>query len=62
MAKSTYEVFMRRKIERDLEKLPDNIRVKMINLIDDLSKKGPVLPNWPNYSKLSETEYHCHLA
>ena len=62
MNKSTFEVVMRKKIERDLEKLPENIKAKLVNLVDDLTQKGPVLPSWPNYSKLSNLEYHCHLA
>ena len=27
----------------------------------DLEHSGPVRTDWPNYSKLSKTEYHCHL-
>lgn len=62
MAKSSFEVFMKRKVEKDLERLPEKIRVKMLSLIDDLREKGPIQSNWPNYSKLSESEYHCHLS
>lgn len=31
-------------------------------LVNDLIEDGPVQPHWPNFSKLSVTEYHCHLA
>lgn len=62
MAKSRFEVVMKRKVEKEIDKLPDKIKIKMVSLIDDLSEKGPIQAKWPNYSKLSETEYHCHLS
>jgi mRNA-degrading endonuclease RelE of RelBE toxin-antitoxin system len=62
VAKVVFEVLMKRKIERELERLPEKIKVKMLNLMDDLREKGPIQSNWPNYSKLSEVEYHCHLS
>lgn len=31
-------------------------------LVLDLKEKGPEQPKWQNYSKLSSTEYHCHLG
>ena len=31
-------------------------------LVLDPKDKGPEQPGWQNYSKLSETEYHCHLG
>jgi hypothetical protein len=31
-------------------------------LLDDLKENGPIQPDWPNYSKLSEDKYHCHLS
>lgn len=30
-------------------------------LLRDLVARGPVLPDWPNYSKLGGKLYHCHL-
>ncbi|MBN1499001.1 MAG: hypothetical protein JW982_02510, partial [Spirochaetes bacterium] len=42
--------------------LPIYIQQKLFNLIEDLIEKGPIRSDWPNYSKLSENEYHCHLA
>lgn len=33
-------------------------QVKFTKLIKDLKDRGPVLPDWPNYSNT----YHCHLS
>jgi mRNA-degrading endonuclease RelE of RelBE toxin-antitoxin system len=30
-------------------------------LLEELRLKGPERFDWPNYSKLSENKYHCHL-
>jgi hypothetical protein len=29
--------------------------------VREIEKAGPVRGDWPNYSKLSETEHHCNL-
>ncbi len=31
-------------------------------LVRQLKTSGPILNDWPNYSKLSANEYHCHLS
>jgi hypothetical protein len=31
-------------------------------LVRDLELRGPVLPDWHNYSKLGPGLYHCHLS
>ncbi len=56
-----YEVVLKRKVERGLVKLPLRVQKKLAVLANDLRDQGPVQPTWPNYSKLSLTEYHCHL-
>jgi hypothetical protein len=30
-------------------------------LVIELKAKGPERKDWPNYSKLSQDSYHCHL-
>jgi mRNA-degrading endonuclease RelE of RelBE toxin-antitoxin system len=62
MSKAGFDVVMKRRVERDIERLPVKIRDKMLNLVDDLREKGPIQANWPNYSKLSDSEHHCHLS
>jgi len=58
----TYSVIIKKKAEKGLRKMPVDIQKRMALLVDDLKEKGPVAHNWPNYSKLSRTEYHCHLS
>lgn len=57
-----YTVNIKRKIERNLEKLPQRVQDLLYQLIEDLRERGPVQPSWPNYGKLSDDEYHCHLT
>lgn len=57
-----YSVIIKKKAEKGLRKMPADIQKRMAFLIDDLTEDGPVAHNWPNYSKLSDTEYHCHLS
>jgi len=58
----SYNVVMKKKVERGLRKLPSWVQKKMALLAVDLKEKGPEQPKWQNYSKLSQTEYHCHLG
>ena len=30
-------------------------------MTQEIEFSGPVRGDWPNYSKLSDNEYHCHL-
>jgi hypothetical protein len=54
------------KAERQYEKLRKNGARPSINdiidlLVLELNSDGPERFDWPNYQKLSETKYHCHL-
>ena len=57
-----YDVVIKRKVAKGLRKLPEWIQKKMAILAKDLKERGPEQPTWQNYSKLSQTEYHCHLG
>lgn len=57
-----YKVTIKRRVLKDVERMPKAEQVKLALLIDDLSRSGPVQTVWPNYSKLSTSEYHCHLS
>lgn len=57
-----YNVFIKKKIVNNITKLPLWVQKKMAVLAMDLKENGPEQPNWQNYSKLSPTEYHCHLG
>ena len=60
--KESWRVFFRRKVERRAMKMPRPQQVLLANLVEDLQNKGPIRMEWPNFSKLSENEYHCHLS
>jgi len=60
--KIKYGVTIKKKAVKGLQKLPMWVQKKLALLILDLTEKGPVQPAWQNYSKLSDTEYHCHLG
>lgn len=57
-----YDVILKRKVIKGLQKLPLWVQKKMAVLANDLKESGPEQPKWQNYSKLSSTEYHCHLG
>jgi len=57
-----YEVLVKKKVLKTIENIPKHIQKKMVNLVEDLREKGPIRSEWPNYSKLGETNYHCHLS
>ena len=43
------------------DKLPARIQETFFLLVLEIERKGPVRGDWPNYSKLSDNEHHCHL-
>ncbi len=57
-----YEVVIKKKVFKEVSKMPLYIKDKFYALIIDLEDKGPVQPGWPNYSKIGKEEYYCHLA
>ena len=58
-----YEVRVKRGVLKKLHKLPMNIQDRFENLVQILHHSGPTGAHvLQNYSKLSETEYHCHLT
>jgi len=60
--KNKFKVLVKRKIEKKLIKLPKDVQKKFNLLTKDLRDIGPVLPHWPNYSKLEGDTFHCHLG
>jgi len=58
----TYEIRITKKVQKNLHKLPKNIRQRFIALAEQLRERGPVAHDWPNYGKLGDGKYHCHLA
>jgi mRNA-degrading endonuclease RelE of RelBE toxin-antitoxin system len=43
------------------EKLPGKVQEVLYQLVREIETAGPVRGDWPNYSKLSDYEHHCHL-
>jgi mRNA-degrading endonuclease RelE of RelBE toxin-antitoxin system len=62
MKSIVYSVVIDKKILKRLPKLPEIVQKKLNLLIKDLRDIGPILPQWPNYSKLGGNKYHCHLG
>lgn len=60
--KIKYRVLLSKKVQKNLRKVPQKIRYRFALLALQLSESGPVANNWQNYSKLSVTQYHCHLS
>lgn len=57
------KVILKKKILKAARSMPKPEQKKFTQLVYDLETKGPVLPNWPNYEKLTGTNtYHCHLS
>ena len=55
-------VQIRRRMLRELERLPITVQRKFAALKVNLESSGPVQPSWSNYSKSGENNYHCHLT
>ncbi|HAJ79533.1 MAG TPA: hypothetical protein DCO75_07140 [Fibrobacteres bacterium] len=56
-----YQVTIKRKIEKNICKLPGDVKKLFYLLVEDLKADGPYQKTWPNYSPLKENKYHCHL-
>ena len=56
-----YQVSIKKKVERDLLKLPSGVQKLLFLLIADLQADGPIQKSWRNFSPLGSDRYHCHL-
>ena len=43
------------------KKLPRRVQDVLFQLVREIEAAGPIRWDWPNYSKLSDNEHHCHL-
>ena len=52
------------KARRQIEKLPEHIRLIYVMLARDMRVAGPYRNNWKHYGKLNGTRdlFHCHLV
>ncbi len=57
-----YDVRVKKRAKKDIGKMPAYIQKKFAYLLLDLERCGPVIPDWPHFSKLGSETYHCHLS
>ena len=59
-----YKVFWKRKVDKEILKMPKAEQKLFIMLVDEIRESGPIRTNWRNFSKLTNTKdtYHCHLS
>lgn len=56
-----YEVRIKKKVARGLDKLPADVQKLLFLLMADLQTDGPIQKSWRNFSPLGKDRYHCHL-
>lgn len=57
-----YKVNIKKSALKGIDKMPLKVQERMVLLLMDLQEKGPLRSEWPNFSKLGENCYHCHLT
>lgn len=57
----TWTVKLSRAAEKQKAKLSKPLRQTLYALVADIESGGPIRGDWPNYGKLSDGKYHCHL-
>lgn len=57
-----WQVTVHRKAQKNIAKMPKREQAILVTLLGELQNRGPVLHDWPNYSKLGPQQYHCHLS
>ena len=57
----SYRVVPTNKCQKLFKKCPKHVQAAFYGLLEELERKGPVLPERPNYSKLGDYTHHCHL-
>lgn len=57
----SWTVKLTNKAAKQYKKLPKVVRDGVDALMMEIRVGGPVRGNWPHYSKLADTEHHCHV-
>jgi len=57
-----YEVRIRKKAARGLNRLPKSVQQLLFLLVTDLQADGPIQKSWPHFSSLGPDRFHCHLT
>lgn len=56
-----WSVVSKKKIIKQVAKLPTGVKERLYALLLEIEKDGPVRGNWPNYGKIGIDRHHCHL-
>jgi hypothetical protein len=56
-----WAVTSKKKVQKQVGKLPLNVKESLFTLLLDIERNGPVRGNWSNYGKLGRNRHHCHL-
>jgi mRNA-degrading endonuclease RelE of RelBE toxin-antitoxin system len=56
-----WTVKVKKKADKSTLKMPPDVQILFRALVIDFESSGPVQHEWPNYSKLTNGRYHCHL-
>ena len=56
-----YEIRIKKKVARNLKKLPADVQKLLFLLLAELQADGPIQTGWQNFSSLGKDRYHCHL-
>lgn len=56
-----WTVTLNRRAEKQVSRLPLNVRQRLYYLLAEIEQSGPVRGNWPNYGKLEKDVHHCHI-
>ena len=62
MEKDKYDVIWKRKVDKQIARMPVKMQDRFGALISDIRKTGPVQAEWPNFSTLGKERYHCHIG
>ena len=60
--KNKYRVIWKRKIEKQIAKMPEKMQNKFYELVSDIRKTGPLQKDWANFSDLGKDLYHYHIG
>jgi hypothetical protein len=56
-----WTVTSKKRIQKQVGKLPLNVKEGLFTLFLDIERNGPIRGNWSNYGKLGRNRHHCHL-
>jgi len=57
-----FTVLLTKYAQKQALKMPLLQQKKLLVLISDLERDGPIQPKWPNFSMIGDSRYHCHLS